>query len=298
MEQNNIIAHIPVISRAYLDFLDRYQANSDHLYIVDETITHDIDGIRKDLRRLKPNDVVELLSPRLTTVVNTIGRESLAQVLKDSRSIIMPDDEVSTSILHDYEIPGSMVTLDPMFLRWHRLNTEVNINIDSASVNADELPRNAVDTLQNEVQNSKEWWRQVGCVLYKEDTIIESAHNSYTPSNMTAEIDGDIRSQAYRGTSIEIANAKHAEATAIAIAARKGNSLEGASCLVSTFPCPVCAKLLVDAGIKKVYFVDGYAVADGLMILESEGIQVMRVDIDLPEPSTIPIPYQESSERS
>ena len=298
MEYQSIIAHVPVISRAYLNFLESHESSTDRIYIVDETITEGIDGIRKDLRRLNPEDVVSLLTPRFQAIIQTLGREGLAHTIDNSDTVIMPDDEVSKHILNLHPVPTEKLKLDPLFLRWHRLNTTVDTDVDSPTVTLDTLPTDVIMKLKNEVQDSNEWWRQVGCVFYKDGKILESTHNCYTPSETTAEIDGDIRSQAYRGTSIEVANTKHAEATAIAKAARSGNVLDGSSCLVSTFPCPVCAKMLVDSGIKEVYFVNGYAVADGLEILRAHDIAVNRIEVELPPPKTIPIPYVESSERS
>jgi len=290
--------HVPVVSRAYLDFLKKHESVSDNLYIVDGTITDGIDGIRKDLRRLNPEDAVALLTPQLTTIVQMLGKETLAQVVNTSDSIVMPDDEVSQHIFDIHPTATEKTTLDSMFLRWHRLNTTTDTAIDAPTVSPDILPIEIIEQLKVEVYNSNEWWRQVGCVFFKNEVILESTHNCYTPSETTAEIDGDIRSQAYQGTSITMANAKHAEATAIAMAARSGNALNDADCLVSTFPCPVCAKLLVDCGIKQLYFVDGYAVADGLMTLQAGGITVSRIDMELPQPKTIPIPYVKSNERS
>lgn len=53
--------------------------------------------------------------------------------------------------------------------------------------------------------------------------------------------------------------ANHAEANAVALAAKKGISTDGSTLYVTLFPCPVCAKLVIAAGIKEIVYEANYA---------------------------------------
>ncbi|MBP9738952.1 hypothetical protein KBD20_04650 [Candidatus Saccharibacteria bacterium] len=297
------VLHVPVISRSYLDYLDS-QSEVDSIHILDNSAVGEFDGIRKDLRKLEADEVVALLRPRLEVPVQTIGSIGLRSLIETTTTdLIMPDDEVSDAIVSRYNLPADRYRLEKIFLRWDRKNIATNVEVDADEIiETVDLPVTVREQLEEEINMSSDWWRQVGCVIFSNDgNLIVSSHNTYVPSDTSAEIDGDIRSQASRGISIDIANAQHAESRAIAIAARKGLVLEGASCVVSTFPCAVCAKIITDAGIKQVYFGDGYATADGLEILRAADIQVIKVN-GLPMPDeqsrVRAVPYIKSSEKS
>jgi dCMP deaminase len=69
----------------------------------------------------------------------------------------------------------------------------------------------------------------------------------------------------------------HAESNALANAARRGASTEGAWLIVSGEPCLMCSKILFHAGVKRVYCVQhGYAGgSDGVSFLRSNGVEVI-----------------------
>lgn len=294
-ETTKLLAHVPVISRGYLEFIHSQIDAVDEVCIADNSVVSGIDGIRKDLRRLDPHEAASILAPHLEKTVRTLGMTGISDLLKTGDcALIMPDDEVSDYLIRTFEIPQERYTLHNVFLRWNRKNIELNMPVEADSlVGTSELPEHITTQLQNEINQSNEWWRQVGCVAFKDGELIVSSHNHYVPTADTAELDGDIRSQAYRGVDIEIGNVQHAEAAMIAEAARLGIQLDGVECLISTFPCPACAKLLVAAGIKKIYFAEGYAVADGLSILRSAEIEIIKIDdSDLtPTTKSIAVPY-------
>jgi dCMP deaminase len=67
--------------------------------------------------------------------------------------------------------------------------------------------------------------------------------------------------------------AVHAEANAIAFAARHGISIDGAELFVTASPCNECAKLIINSGIKRVVYLDRYRDARPLELLEAAGIE-------------------------
>lgn len=66
----------------------------------------------------------------------------------------------------------------------------------------------------------------------------------------------------------------HAEANAIAFAARKGLATENATLYATVSPCPACAKLIINAGIMQVRYLEEYRLVEGIEILKSAGIRV------------------------
>jgi dCMP deaminase len=70
----------------------------------------------------------------------------------------------------------------------------------------------------------------------------------------------------------------HAEANAITKVAKSNNSSEGSTLYVTSSPCLECAKLIIQAGIKRVVFTEKYRLEDGIRLLERAGIQVIHHD--------------------
>lgn len=71
--------------------------------------------------------------------------------------------------------------------------------------------------------------------------------------------------------------AVHAEANAIAYAARYGISTQGADLYCTHLPCRKCAELVVNSGIRAVYYDLDYRVKDGLNLLTQAGVQVYKL---------------------
>jgi dCMP deaminase len=71
--------------------------------------------------------------------------------------------------------------------------------------------------------------------------------------------------------------AEHAERHLMGHAARKGIALEGADLYVTTFPCPGCAHQIVTAGIRRIFYRDGYSLVEASETLKHHGIEVIRV---------------------
>lgn len=71
--------------------------------------------------------------------------------------------------------------------------------------------------------------------------------------------------------------AMHAEANAIIWAARRGVAIEGAAVYVTHEPCYECSKLIIQAGISRVYFCEQYGRNTGAELLAQRNVFVMRV---------------------
>jgi dCMP deaminase len=70
-----------------------------------------------------------------------------------------------------------------------------------------------------------------------------------------------------------------AEANAITKIARSSNSSDGSTLYVSASPCSECAKLIIQAGIKRVVYSEKYRLEDGIELLKRAGIEVEYQEI-------------------
>jgi dCMP deaminase len=80
----------------------------------------------------------------------------------------------------------------------------------------------------------------------------------------------------------------HAEANAIAFAARIGASTDNAELHCTHSPCLSCAKLIINAGIRRLVYEHEYRIRDGLTLLETAGLDVVQ----LPAPTMTPEEFQ------
>ena len=69
----------------------------------------------------------------------------------------------------------------------------------------------------------------------------------------------------------------HAEANAITKVARSNNSSDGATLYVTSSPCMECAKLIIQAGVKRVVYNEQYRLTDGIDLLRRAGIECIQI---------------------
>ena len=112
--------------------------------------------------------------------------------------------------------------------------------------------------------------RQVGALIVKDKMIISDGYNG-TPSGFPNVCeDENNTTHPY---------VLHAEANAITNIARSGNSSDGATLYVTASPCLECAKLIIQAGIKRVIYSEHYRLEDGIELLKRAGIEVEYVEV-------------------
>ena len=114
--------------------------------------------------------------------------------------------------------------------------------------------------------------RKVGALLVKDKMIISDGFNG-TPSgfpNVCEDSDN-----------VTFPYVLHAEANAITKVARSNNSSDGSTLYVTASPCIECAKLIIQAGIRRVVFSELYRITDGIDLLKEAGIEVTHIpDVD------------------
>jgi dCMP deaminase len=107
--------------------------------------------------------------------------------------------------------------------------------------------------------------RQVGALVVKQGMIISDGYNG-TPSGFENICEDD--------NGVTKPYVLHAEANAITKLARSSNNSDGATIYITASPCIECAKLIIQAGIKRVVYGEKYRLTDGVELLERAGVEV------------------------
>ena len=123
--------------------------------------------------------------------------------------------------------------------------------------------------------------RQVGAVIVKNKRILSTGYNGAPEGVQSCKEKGEcirLKNGIQSGTQLEMCYSVHAEQNAIVSAARLGVSLEGATLYCTHQPCVICAKLIVNAGIKRVVYKEGYPDHFAVEVLHEANVQVERYE--------------------
>lgn len=120
--------------------------------------------------------------------------------------------------------------------------------------------------------------RAVGALIVKERRILATGYNGVPTGLRHCDVAGCLRQQlgVPSGQRHEICRGLHAEQNALLQAARYGINIEGASIYITTQPCVVCAKMLINAGISEIIYQNPYPDELAMELLNESGIK-MRV---------------------
>ena len=114
--------------------------------------------------------------------------------------------------------------------------------------------------------------RKVGAILVKDQMIISDGYNG-TPSGFENVCEDE--------NNLTKPYVLHAEANAITKLARSHNNSDGATIYVTDSPCIECAKLIIQAGIKRLVYSRQYRLTDGIDLLKRAGIDVVFMEPDV-----------------
>lgn len=123
--------------------------------------------------------------------------------------------------------------------------------------------------------------RKIGCVIVKNKRIMTTGYNGAPAGVRTCVERGECLREKLgipSGTKQEICYATHAEQNAIIQAAKLGVSIDGATLYCTHQPCSVCAKMIINAGIRRVVYQEGYPDSFSLDIFEEAKVQLERFD--------------------
>jgi len=120
--------------------------------------------------------------------------------------------------------------------------------------------------------------RQVGAVLVKDNWIISTGYNGAPSKLEHAATAGCLRDKKNipSGTNHEICRGVHAEQNTIIQAAVHGVSTDGATLYCNTKPCSICSKMLINARIKRIVYLEGYDDELADTLLKETDIRVIQ----------------------
>ena len=122
--------------------------------------------------------------------------------------------------------------------------------------------------------------RQVGAVITRDNRAVATGYNGAPRGVAHCEEKGGCLRQKLgvpSGQRHELCRALHAEQNAIISAASMGNAIEGGTIYITHQPCVICAKMIVNAGIKRIVVREGYPDELSMEILDEAGLKVERL---------------------
>jgi dCMP deaminase len=274
-----LIALVPVIHIKYLELFKKYP---NHLYVLDNSILEKWDSfeyLKRDLRTVDQKTIFNFIEKSgIFKKVDLLTEDKLKDLSKSDLSIVMPNEDVSHWFAEQF-LSDKKVEFENVFLRWNKpvSTQELEVSKDRI-ITQEEAHRELIKKANDLKEDSANWWRQIGTLVTNPNgEIILSAFNRHVPTQENMAIYGDLRMCFDAGQHHELSNSIHAEASLIAKAAKDGISLKDTNLYVTTFPCPTCAKLIAETGIKKVYYQDGYSLSDAEDILKNAGVEIILV---------------------
>ena len=122
--------------------------------------------------------------------------------------------------------------------------------------------------------------RSVGAVIVKDNRAVATGYNGAPKGIAHCENRGGcIRQQMNvpSGQRHELCMALHAEQNAIIQAAAMGNSIEGGTIYITHRPCAICAKMIINSGIKRIVIKEGYPDELAASILAEAGLEIEKI---------------------
>jgi len=120
--------------------------------------------------------------------------------------------------------------------------------------------------------------RHVGAILVKDKRILATGYNGAPAGLKHCEETGCLREDASvpSGMRHELCRGLHAEQNAIIQAACSGTRIGGSTLYCTNKPCIICTKMLINAGIRHLFYKEGYDDALADRMLADAGIQIVR----------------------
>jgi dCMP deaminase len=116
--------------------------------------------------------------------------------------------------------------------------------------------------------------RQVGAVAVRDSNILSTGYNGAPSKTKHCAIVGCVREELNvpSGERHELCRAVHAEQNVIIQAAKNGVSLKDTVLYTTTFPCVICTKMIINVGIKKIFYFGAYNDELSIQLLDEAGV--------------------------
>jgi len=273
-----LLAYVPVLHNGYLRLFQEH-ADASELGILGPELIAQFPHLAKNLPALEPEKIATAVrSWNIFPKVVVWDFPDLERCHNNPPDLIVsPDEDVTRALIADF-LPVCKVKFLSIFLRRDKQSTlKPQAVVPGLTISQKRFDKEVMDAAAEMSAKSSDFWRQVGAAIVRDGQIILVTYNRHVPSAQTPYAYGDPRGNFKKGIHIELSTAIHAESALIAEAAKQGFSLGGADIYVTTFPCPVCAKLITYSGIKRVFFREGYSLTDGESILKENGVEIILV---------------------
>ncbi len=278
-----LILYIPVIHRKYLEIIREWAAKPELvcLYIVGEETIKGSSVLTHEIRALDSwttFDIIMKTGWLPIHQVDVLAPDKIPVIHKYCTRIVTAREGLTMGIVGRC-FPDMPVEYIDTFLRWDETRVAATHPPDHHRVSTLPAHQRLMAMAKDLGTEGSDWWRRVGAVIVDPATLspIARGRNEHMPSEYAPYVAGDPRDVIPAGIDPEIATAIHAEGGAIAGAAASGLSTRGTYIFVSTFPCAACARLIVRAGISKVFYSAGHANLDGDTLMRGAGIEIVHV---------------------
>jgi dCMP deaminase len=277
-----VLLYMPVIHRGYLDFLERHASPERECLLLGKnalaSLGSDVEYVlRKDeaIRGLPQECVLEFVRSRGLYRSASLLDPNINQY-QSLTSVIAPDEDVTRMAVQLF-FPKAETTFDTNRLRYDRRGTQREDPVPAARCCQDFAVRELMGQAVVESGKSKDWWLSVGALISRDGVPLLASYNAAALDPDLVNILGDPRSAFSRGVNTEDTLVAHAERRLVARAARLGLPLDGADAYVTHFPCVPCADDLVQAGIKQLFFKQGYSRLESAELFRTNGVQLIQV---------------------
>ncbi|MDO5707642.1 MAG: dCMP deaminase family protein [Andreesenia angusta] len=124
--------------------------------------------------------------------------------------------------------------------------------------------------------------RQVGALIVKDKKILSTGYNGSPTGLAHCEEVGCLRDKLNipSGQRHELCRGLHAEQNAIVHAAHSGVSIAGSTIYVTNQPCILCAKMIINAGIVRIVYEEGYPDELAMKLLEEANVEIKKLEKD------------------
>lgn len=281
MKSKSDIALVAYVASPHAGYLKLFRAyGGSVLYVLGDEFIRQFPPLVRNLPGVTPEESRKMI--QALCIFREVHVLTL-ELLKTIRhlDIVMPDEDVSHAIATKY-LSGKNITFDDRWkLRWDWGAVHANRRPEGERiVSVEEFDREIMRSASDIASRSPDWWRQVSALLVDENgAVLLAAFNRQMPSEQSAYLYGDPRSNFEPGQRIDATVVHHAEAGIVAEMARRPFSMEGYDLYVTTFPCPPCAYLCAHSGIRRLFYVDGYSLIAGAETLQAKGVEIIRVEM-------------------
>lgn len=122
--------------------------------------------------------------------------------------------------------------------------------------------------------------RKVGAVLVRNNQVLSTGYNGAPKGVLHCSVTGCIREQLNvpSGVKHELCRGVHAEQNAIIQAAVNGTSIQHGELYCTTQPCIICAKMIINAEVSRVFVAESYNDPMSLEMLTQANVELVLVD--------------------